>query len=211
MDYRIGFAGAQGSGKTTLARRMAEATGAVFVETGVGAFLKSIGVDLGADLPLRERLSAQLEVAKHIRQVTDVQCGFFADRTPLDVMVYTIDMVGRNNDEQTVKMFKCIETVCSQTLFENFNAVVLLRPGVLLSHEDFKRTQRGSLDPTYVRRIDSLMMGEYLRYRHDERRHFMNLSVMPSTVLDIDDRAYKVAQHLNIVFGRQIKETATVH
>ncbi|HGG8793885.1 TPA: AAA family ATPase, partial [Enterobacter hormaechei subsp. hoffmannii] len=47
MDYRIGITGAQGSGKTTLARYIDAHYGIPYVDAGVGKLMSSLGVKVG--------------------------------------------------------------------------------------------------------------------------------------------------------------------
>ncbi|EBC1703269.1 dephospho-CoA kinase, partial [Salmonella enterica subsp. enterica] len=44
MDYRIGITGAQGSGKTTLARYIDAHYGIPYMDAGVGKLMSSLGV-----------------------------------------------------------------------------------------------------------------------------------------------------------------------
>lgn len=53
MDYRIGITGAQGSGKTTLAKYIDAHYGIPYVDAGVGKLMSSLGVKVGERLPLR--------------------------------------------------------------------------------------------------------------------------------------------------------------
>ena len=67
MDYRIGITGAQGSGKTTLAKFIDEHYGIPYVDAGVGALMTRLGVNVGDPMPLFERLQVQMEVIPIIR------------------------------------------------------------------------------------------------------------------------------------------------
>ncbi|HHP2496777.1 TPA: AAA family ATPase, partial [Klebsiella pneumoniae] len=160
MDYRIGITGAQGSGKTTLAKFIDEHYGIPYVDAGVGALMTRLGVNVGDPMPLFERLQVQMEVARHIELVTRGAEGFVIDRTPADVMAYTLDLVGQTNDQRCIDLVLEIERFCHKTALSNFNAIAGLRPGVNLRAQDYERAQRGSLDRLYVARIDSLMCGE---------------------------------------------------
>ncbi|HHQ6162879.1 TPA: AAA family ATPase, partial [Enterobacter hormaechei subsp. hoffmannii] len=160
MDYRIGITGAQGSGKTTLARYIDAHYGIPYVDAGVGKLMSSLGVKVGERLPLYERLQVQMEIARHIEMITRGVEGFVIDRTPADVMAYTLDLVGQTNEDRCIELALDIEQFCHKAAISNFNAIAGLRPGVELSSKDLARPQRGSLDRLYVARIDALMCGE---------------------------------------------------
>lgn len=71
---KIGLCGAQGTGKTTLAKAYSEMSGIPYIDAKVGDFLKEIGVDLSrSDMPIVERMKAQLMVAGHIASITEGQ------------------------------------------------------------------------------------------------------------------------------------------
>lgn len=94
---KIGLCGAQGTGKTTLAKAYSEVSGIPYIDAKVGDFLNEIGVDLSrSDMPIVERMKAQLMVAGHIASITEapdlLKTGFIIDRTPIDVMAYTHDI-----------------------------------------------------------------------------------------------------------------------
>ncbi|MBY8471154.1 dephospho-CoA kinase, partial [Escherichia coli] len=63
MDYRIGITGAQGSGKTTLAKYIDKHYGIPYVDAGVGSLMSRLGVRVGDSMPLYERLQIQMEIA----------------------------------------------------------------------------------------------------------------------------------------------------
>ncbi|EOP3109197.1 AAA family ATPase [Escherichia coli] len=52
MDYRIGITGAQGSGKTTLAKYIDKHYGIPYVDAGVGSLMSRLGVRVGDSMPL---------------------------------------------------------------------------------------------------------------------------------------------------------------
>ncbi|EOG3724158.1 AAA family ATPase, partial [Salmonella enterica subsp. enterica serovar Cerro] len=79
MDYRIGITGAQGSGKTTLAKYIDEHYGVPYVDAGVGKLMSRLGVKVGEELPLYERLQVQMEIARHIETITRGMDGFVID------------------------------------------------------------------------------------------------------------------------------------
>ncbi|HFN0625096.1 TPA: AAA family ATPase, partial [Escherichia coli] len=132
MDYRIGITGAQGSGKTTLAKYIDKHYGIPYVDAGVGSLMSRLGVRVGESMPLYERLQIQMEIAKHIELLTRGVEGFVIDRTPADVMAYTLDLVGHTNEDRCIELALDIEKFCHKTAISNFNAIAGLRPGVAL-------------------------------------------------------------------------------
>lgn len=187
MD-RIGLTGAQGTGKSTLAKRVAELNGYKYVDAGVGAEMSRLGVRVGESLPLYERLQVQLAVAHHIAEKSSGARSFVMDRTPVDVMAYTIDLFGQSNDKRCVQLFTEIQSLCFDTAIQNFNIIVGLRPGVELSSTDKLREQRGSLDPLYVRRIDALMCGELNHLNLFGNKKNLTVGFMPPSITELDDR-----------------------
>lgn len=195
MD-RIGLAGAQGTGKTTLAKRLALKYGYKFVDAGVGALMSKLGVVVGQEMPLYDRLQVQLAVANHIADKSHGSGSFVMDRTPIDVMAYTIDLFHQVNDDRCVSLFDEIQQVCSQTVLANFNVIVGLRPGIELSQEDKERDQRGSLDPLYVRRIDALLCGELNNLNHFGDKRNLTVGFFPPTLTDLDARITSFSQYI---------------
>ncbi|EPD3399319.1 TPA: AAA family ATPase [Klebsiella oxytoca] len=192
MDYRIGITGAQGSGKTTLAKFIDKHYGIPYVDAGVGALMTRLGVNVGDPMPLFERLQVQMEVARHIELVTRGAEGFVIDRTPADVMAYTLDLVGQSNDQRCIDLALEIERFCHKTALSNFNAIAGLRPGVNLRAEDYERAQRGSLDRLYVARIDSLMCGELTKINSLAKSGDLQVFVLSETCISVDARARSI-------------------
>ncbi|MHB0416279.1 AAA family ATPase [Klebsiella pneumoniae] len=192
MDYRIGITGAQGSGKTTLARYIDAHYGIPYVDAGVGKLMSSLGVKVGERLPLYERLQVQMEIVRHIEMITRGVEGFVIDRTPADVMAYTLDLVGQTNDQRCIDLALEIERFCHKTALSNFNAIAGLRPGVNLRAQDYERAQRGSLDRLYVARIDSLMCGELTKINSLAKSGDLQVFVLSETCISVDARARSI-------------------
>lgn len=108
MDYRIGITGAQGSGKQPrkVYRRALR-------DSVCGCWRRRTDDKAWSQrrrsMPLFERLQVQMEVARHIELVTRGAEGFVIDRTPADVMAYTLDLVGQTNDQRCIDLALEIE------------------------------------------------------------------------------------------------------
>lgn len=142
-------------------------------------------------MPLFERLQVQMEVARHIELVTRGAEGFVIDRTPADVMAYTLDLVGQTNDQRCIDLVLEIERL-PQDRVVNFNAIAGLRPGVNLRAQDYERAQRGSLDRLYVARIDSLMCGELTKINSLAKSGDLQVFVLSGTCISVDARARSI-------------------
>ncbi|ENL8728957.1 dephospho-CoA kinase [Citrobacter amalonaticus] len=214
MDYRIGITGAQGSGKTTLAKYIEEHYGIPYVDAGVGKLMSRLGVKVGEQMPLFERLQVQQEIAKHIEMITRGVEGFVIDRTPADVMAYTLDLVGQTNEDRCIELALDIERFCHQTIVTNFNAIAGLRPGVELSDDDRKRAQRGSLDRLYVARIDALMCGELTKINSLPQIGDLQVFIIADKCRTVESRARSVFRVLDRVaenIERRFIGRVTVH
>lgn len=197
MDYRIGITGAQGSGKTTLAKYIDKHYGIPYVDAGVGSLMSHLGVRVGESMPLYERLQIQMEIAKHIELLTRGVEGFVIDRTPADVMAYTLDLVGHTNEDRCIELALDIEKFCHKTAISNFNAIAGLRPGVALSERDYLRSQRASLDRLYVARIDALMCGELTKIHLHPQRGDLQTFVVSNRYRTVEARARSVMRMLD--------------
>lgn len=203
---KIGLCGAQGSGKTTLAKAYSEAKGVPYIDAKVGDFLRGIGVDLlRDDIPIIERMKAQFMVAEHIASIIHApglsKTGFITDRTPIDVMAHTHDIAAPyyKNDE-VMELYAQTRKVCTETTFENFNLCLILRPGVPLTKEDYKRQQRGSLNPFYVNHMDMLMSSFIVSFSKLPHRGVLSrFAFMEDDVIDLDLRVQSLAQVVNTI------------
>lgn len=214
MDYRIGITGVQGSGKTTLAKYIDKHFGIPYVDAGVGRLMSSLGVKVGAKMPLYERLQIQMEIAKHIEVITRGVEGFVIDRTPADVMAYTLDLVGQTNEERCIELAIDIERFCHDTAISNFNAIAGLRPGVTLTDDDFKREQRGSLDRLYVARIDALMCGELTKIHLHPQRGDLQTFIISERYRTVEARARSVFRMIDYAvekIEKRFSGRVTVH
>ena len=93
----LSLAGAHRSGKTTLAKILADKLGVDFLETKVGDVFADLGLDPKADMPFLDRLAVQNKILRNIEAQYELRRGqiFIADRSPFDVLGYTIADIQR--------------------------------------------------------------------------------------------------------------------
>lgn len=129
MTY--GFCGAHRSGKTTLAKKVAEDLGFTFLETNTSKFLKEEhGINPVDAHTLKDRLHLQtLLLDNHERQLNEWPRPLITDRTPLDMLTYSLSELTMNNcDEETGKLFNDYRERCIRVTKENYAAFIICDP-----------------------------------------------------------------------------------
>lgn len=126
-----GLAGSHRSGKSTLARALADDLGIEFLETKVGDVFADLGLDPKANLPFDKRLDVQNAILRSIETQYALRNGarFVADRTPFDVLGYTMADIRRDTLDDTLqtRVYAHIGTAM-QIVQEYMGGVILLRP-----------------------------------------------------------------------------------
>lgn len=141
-----GFSGAHRSGKTTLARRIAEDFGFEFLETKTGEVMKAHGIDIVANMPIADRITAQeILLDHHIKVISAAGRPLITDRTPLDMLAYTLGEVFMNNITMTTeesrlidKRIKAYSERCMREARRHYHAVVIVRPLSIYVDEEGK-------------------------------------------------------------------------
>jgi DNA polymerase III delta prime subunit len=85
----FGLTGPSSSGKTTLAKRLAEDLGIEFYETSSNEVCKNAGFDPHAPMSLADRVKLQgLLLDNHIKTLEERPRPLIVDRTPLDMLAF---------------------------------------------------------------------------------------------------------------------------
>lgn len=137
MSY--GLAGAQRTGKSTLARAFSERTGIPFLETSASKVFAEMGLDPKVDYPFDVRLAIQNRIldafSRQYREAT-ADTVFVSDRTPIDLMAYTLADVQRNtlSPELSAELLQYLRR-CIELTNKHFSVLVLVQPGIQLVEE----------------------------------------------------------------------------
>lgn len=127
---RIGFCGAQRTGKTTLACDVRDEFGLPFIRTTTSIIASQLGIDLKAPLSFDRRMVFQLEVLNMLEQ--NYRGSFYvADRTPIDAAGYLLANVqaatGSAYEQRTVVRY--VED-CLDLARRSFDTIILVPPAI---------------------------------------------------------------------------------
>lgn len=151
---RLALSGSAGTGKTTLARRLADELDLVYVEEGMRRRLEA-GLDLFALAPAE--LAALLEELWAEQRAAELAAasGFVADRSSLDFAAFWLHY-GLYHDAPRTERF--LDELRAHA--ERYQRIVLLPFGVLpLAHDGVRST-----NPWVHLRVQSILEGIHARF-----------------------------------------------
>ena len=126
----FGFAGAQRTGKTTLAKAVAERLGFHYHDASVSRFAREYGVNAVGDLLMLERIMLQEYILKRfVEEIHKAPRPAITDRTPLDILAYMLGEVTMHNTAP--EFHERIKKYADQCLLEttrHFDLILALRP-----------------------------------------------------------------------------------
>lgn len=186
----LGLAGTHRSGKSTLARDVAERAGIGFYDGSFGRLAKTLGYESVSKMDIAERLSMQNRVLDlYDREIRRDGGGLITDRTPLDMCAYLVAEVGMHAglEEAASRSVVAYRDRCISLTRELFDAVFLLQPLPVYVVADGKP----SGDPAYQQHIQMLIEGAV---------HVARGSVRTITI-DALDHATRIGKVLDAIPG----------
>lgn len=210
MPQVYGFAGAHRTGKTTLARDVAQKLGVPFCETSLSARLRELGINPQADYPLHMRLMIQnalLDTLIDNYQAsikTHPGCEFIvADRTPIDILAYSMSEVLRGTmTPQLDRQFYAHEWRCLEFANAAMMGICVVPPGIPLIADPSKATANAY----YQRHIHYCMQG----VAFDKRLSVEFLLLHPNNV-ELPQRERDAVEHcLSILQQRETTRSTIV-
>ena len=154
----FGLCGAQRTGKSTLAGAFTEEVGVPALYTSASGVFAEMGLDPKADYPLAQRLDVQRRILDSFeKQYRSVAGGIFvADRTPIDMMAYTIADVQRANVPSELEgVIESYLKDCIEVSNATFSILMVVQPGIAVVEAAGKAP--GSF--AYTEHINHLVMG----------------------------------------------------
>lgn len=173
-----GFCGAQRVGKSTLAQEISKIIGAPALMTSGSKVFAEMGLDPKVDYPIETRMDIQRRIldafADQYRTTRIESDVFFADRTPIDLIAYTLADVRRENVPSNME--KVIESYvkdCFDVSNEFFSVLFVVQPGI----EPIEEAGKAPASYAYTEHISNMVMGlvvsEFVKSDHFyiPRRH----------------------------------------
>ena len=154
----IGLCGAHRTGKSTLATSFAEEAGIPALYTNLSEVFAEVGLNPRADYRLSLRLDLQRRMLERLeRQYRSVDGGVFvADRTPIDLMAYTLADVQRANVPSELEgVIESYLDDCIDVSNAVFSVLVVVQPGI----KPVEASGKAPATYAYTEHINSLMMG----------------------------------------------------
>jgi nicotinamide riboside kinase len=126
----FGFAGAHRTGKTTLAKLVAEDLKMTFHDASVSKIMREAGINAVGNVPLEARVEAQEFLLR--RYLKDLQWAprpLVTDRTPLDMIGYMLGEITMHNTDAKLgaRIQNYVEECLGATLV-HFDTIIVVRP-----------------------------------------------------------------------------------
>ena len=189
---RIGLAGAQGVGKSTLAEAVSNETDLPLIFTKTSDVFKDMGLRPDQDLGFDTRIEVQNEVLNRAEDLWSDHVSFITDRTPLDMLAYTLIDINsdtRMNVRQEAEFF-AYEHRCYESLNRHFTNVTLVQPGIQAGFQQNK--SRASLDKCLVSTMNTILLGLLV-----DSRVAIYKSMIPAYILDLGERVEAIDMAVN--------------
>ena len=167
----IGLCGAQRTGKSTLAKEFAEDSGVDYVPVNTSGVFEAMGFDPKADYDMATRMQIQWEILKAAQATYAKAPRFFiTDRTPLDMLAYTLADVQRGNvTGEVIDQVVAYADKCFSMTNQYFTSIVVVQPGIPLVEEAGK----APANLAHMEHINTLILGLANDERCKTSKHYI--------------------------------------
>lgn len=193
---RVGIAGAHRTGKTTLAREVAELTGHNFVEGSATPSFLRYNCKPTDDLTVSKRLLIQQHILH--RWTAEMSNDSVTDRTPLDFIAYLVSEI----NTMEYKALSRIGTVMIATYIEeclkrlmSLDVIFIVPPVIDIVHDDSKAI----CEAVMIDRINALIVGYAEQSGHE------NVFILDRSMTALQDRIdFVTGVMVNLRDGRPV-------
>lgn len=182
----LGICGSHRTGKTTLARTMAETSGLFFLESKVSDTFRRMRVDPRADLPFEDRLYVQYQILYDMERLyfEAPTSHFITDRTPIDVYSYLLADVQRTTLDpvQEGDLERFWAETC-RIVNRHFELVMVIQPGIDLIEAEGKAPATTG----YVEHVNAVIIGLVMGRSYADLE--TNIILMKREITDLRERS----------------------
>ncbi|CAB4121763.1 AAA domain containing protein [uncultured Caudovirales phage] len=199
----IGLIGAHRTGKTTLAKAYAEEMEVPYVETSSSAVFERLGYSPKVDYDFGTRMIIQNAILDDAIVKYSQHTGMFVtDRTPIDMLAYTIADIQRQNLslEQSREFIKYFHR-CFEESNKRFMCLTLIQPGI----EIVDAPGKAPANPAYMEHLNTIMLG-LLVGEFNSSSHFY----LPRRTTDMQERVEALKFVVNKVVSRDFENIETL-
>jgi hypothetical protein len=192
----FGLCGTHRSGKTTLAKDLAEAMKIPYIDASTTAIMSEIGFNpVGPTAPIQERIEAQEYLLDgYLKLIEKAPRPFIIDRVPLDMAGYMLAEITMHNSTQ--EQGERVQNYVNRCVFETrtrFGAVLCVRP----LHVYEKVDKSPPPNPAYQSEVSFLIEGIMSTLSSDP--------ALISGVMNTQDRASRI-KHAKAFFEVVIED-----
>lgn len=187
MSLNIGICGSHRTGKTTLANALAEKLGIHLAITSTSDVFKKHGLDPAQPLEFKTRLWIQQLIIEAGEQVWRQSTPFVTDRTPIDMLAYTLADIQGSTDVEFSALQHYAGT-CFRITRQYFSSLVVVQPAIPLIYE----VGKAALNQAYIEHLNNLIIG----LCYDERLTIQPI-VIKREILSLEERINLTLQALS--------------
>jgi hypothetical protein len=191
---RIGFCGAHRTGKSTLARIIAEQLGIHFLVTNVSQapIWKETQTSPSDIVVFSERLKIQFGLLDYLRgQYEKAEKAFVADRTPLDLLGYLFAFLDHTCSDLWSDATRSYVSKVIDLAQKHFDKIFLIQPGIPVVPEVGKEGEI-FLGDIYRTAINNNILAFGVNHMQPEKFH-----IIPLQMINLEDRVRYVMEKLN--------------
>ncbi len=196
MQKGIGLCGSHRTGKTTLAREVADQYGIDFVVTTTTEVFKANGLKPSSPMDFTTRLWIQDKIITAAEEIWAACDGsFVTDRTPLDMLAYTLGDIQGIVTVEFAPLQNYIKR-CIQSTNRFFGSLCVVQPGIKL----IPAPGKAALNEAYIEHLNTLVLGLCV-----DERITVPFHCLPRETIDLQKRCEFLLQNSLPAMGIEIR------
>lgn len=156
---RFGISGAHKSGKTTLAKAVADKWGLKYIDVNLSSVNRAFGASPNEIIPFARRLEIQRNMVSHcINLFSEAEENYISDRTFIDVAAYTLSYMPHVVSDIESETVKLIVDQCYRAQVAFFDKTIIIGNSFdIAPHPD--NSGKGAFSWSWNFQLQTLMRG----------------------------------------------------